>query len=115
MRPADHLDSTYTCINNPENHQKTSRMESLEPSTEERPTEEGRKGREVVLAAWTGGREPGQRGRLPLRPGSLPPVRGAHTAWPPFLPSSMGLSSALGSRDSVLLILWRFSGFFRQV
>ena len=46
---------------------------------------------------------------------SLPPVRGACTASPPFLPSSVGLSSALGSRDSVLLILWRFSGLFRQV
>ena len=54
-------------------------------------------------------------GELPLRPGSLPPVRGARTASPPFLPSSVGLSSALGSGDSVLLILWRFSGLFRQV
>ena len=49
----------------------------------------------------------------PLRPGSLPPVRGARTASPPFLPSSVGLSSAFGSSDSVLLILWRFSGLFR--
>ena len=62
MHPADHLDSTYTWLNNPENHQKTSRMESLEPSTDKRPTEEGRKGGEVVRAPWTGGREPGQRG-----------------------------------------------------
>ena len=53
--------------------------------------------------------------RPPLRPGSLPPVRGARTASPPFLPSSVGLSSVLGSGDSVLLILWRFSGLFRQV
>ena len=52
---------------------------------------------------------------LPLRPGSLPPVCGARTASPPFLPSSVGLSSAFGSGDSVLLILWRFSGLFRQV
>ena len=51
----------------------------------------------------------------PLHPGSLPPVRGARTASPPFLPSSMGLLSALGSGDSVLLILWWFSGLFRQV
>ena len=54
-------------------------------------------------------------GRLPLRPGSLPPVRGARTASPPFLPSSVGLLSALGSGDSILLILWRFSALFRQV
>ena len=54
-------------------------------------------------------------GEPPLRPSSLPPVRGARTASPPFLPSSVGLSSAFGSGDSVLLILWRFSGLFRQV
>ena len=54
-------------------------------------------------------------GEPPLCPGSLPPVRGALTASPPFLPSSVGLSSAFGSGDSVLLILWRFSGLFRQV
>ena len=54
-------------------------------------------------------------GRPPHCPGSLPPVRGAHTTSPPFLPSSVGLSSALRSGDSILLILWRFSGFFRQV
>ena len=53
--------------------------------------------------------------RLPLGPGSLPPVRAARTTSPPFLPSSVGLSSALGSRDSVLLLFWRFSGLFRQV
>ena len=63
-RPADHLDSTYTCLNNPENRQKTSRMESPEPSTDERHTEEGRKGGEAVRAPRTGGREPGRRGVL---------------------------------------------------
>ena len=51
----------------------------------------------------------------PHCPGSLQPVRVACTASPPFLPSSGGLSSVLGSGDSVLLILWRFSGLFRQV
>ena len=45
--PADHLDPTHTCLNNPENHQKTSKTESPEPSADERPTEEGRKG-----ASW---------------------------------------------------------------
>ena len=39
-------------------------MESLEPSTDERPTEEGRKGGEAVHAARTGGREPGQSSSL---------------------------------------------------
>ena len=62
MRPADHLDSTYSCLNNPENHQKTSRTESPELSADETPTEEGRKGGEAVRAPRTGGREPGQRG-----------------------------------------------------
>ena len=60
--PADHLGSTYTCLNNPENRQKTSRTESLEPSANERPTEEGRKGGEAVHATRTGGREKGWRG-----------------------------------------------------
>ena len=45
-RPADQLDATHTCLNNPENRQKTSRTDSPEPSIEERPTEEGRKGGE---------------------------------------------------------------------
>ena len=58
-RPADHLDSTHTCLNNPENHQKTGRKDSPEPSIDKRPTEESKKGAEVVRATWTGGREPG--------------------------------------------------------
>ena len=40
-------------------------MESLEPSTDKRPKEEGRKGREAVCAPQTGRREPGQRGGPP--------------------------------------------------
>ena len=67
MRPADHLDSTYTCLNNPENLQKISRTESLEPSTDKRPTEEGRKDSKAVRAPRTGGREPGQRGGSPAK------------------------------------------------
>ena len=39
--PADHLDSTHTCLNNPENCQKTSRMDSPEPSIDKKPREEG--------------------------------------------------------------------------
>ena len=42
-------------------------MESLEPSADKRPTEEGRKGGESVYAAQTGGREPGQRGSPPAK------------------------------------------------
>ena len=37
-------------------------MECPEPSTDERPTEEGRKGGEAVHATRTGWREPGQWG-----------------------------------------------------
>ena len=51
----------------------------------------------------------------PLHPGFLLPVRGVGTASLPFLPSSVGLSSTLGSGEYVLLVLWRFSGLFRQV
>ena len=41
-------------------------MDSPEPSVDKRPTEEGRKGREVVHATWTGRREPGRwRGSPP--------------------------------------------------
>ena len=47
--PADHLDSPHICLNNPENHQKTSRMDSPEPSIDKRPKEEGRKGREQCV------------------------------------------------------------------
>ena len=66
-RPADHLDSTYTCLNNPENHQKTSRTESLEPSADKRPKEEGWKGGEAVRTPRTGMREPGRRGGPPAK------------------------------------------------
>ena len=55
LRLADHLDSTHIGLDNPENRQKTSRMESLEPSVDKRPTEEGRKGRKVVLHGLAGG------------------------------------------------------------
>ena len=68
----DHLDSTHACLNNPENYQKTSRMDSLEPSTDERTMEEGRKGGEAVRATQTGGREPGWRGSPPAK--QRPPV-----------------------------------------
>ena len=54
-------------------------------------------------------------GRPPLCPGSLPTVRVARTASLPFLPSSVGLSSALGSGESILLVFWWFSGLLRQV
>ena len=67
-RPADHLDSTHICLNNQENRQKTSITDSLEPSIDKGPTEEGRKGKEVVHTTQTGGREPGQwRGSPPCK------------------------------------------------
>ena len=50
-----------------ENCQKISRTESPEPSTDERPMEEGRKGGEAVHAPRTGGREPGRRGGSPAK------------------------------------------------
>ena len=65
--PADYLDSTYTCLNNPENRQRISRTESPEPGADERPTEEGRKGSEAVHAPRTGGKEPGGRGGPPAK------------------------------------------------
>ena len=72
-RPADRLDSTHICLNNPENCQKTSRTDSPEASAEERPTEEGRKGGEVVHATRTGRREPGRwRGSQPTQQGRVP-------------------------------------------
>ena len=49
-------------------------MESLEPSADERPTEEGRKGGEAVCAPRTGGREPGWRG-------GCRPSRGPESGW----------------------------------
>ena len=42
-------------------------MDSLEPSADERPTEEGRKGREAVRATWTGGRKLEWRGSPPAK------------------------------------------------
>ena len=65
MHPADHLDSTHTCLNNPENRQKTSRMDSPEASADERSTKEGTKGREAVRTPGTGGREPDWSGGQP--------------------------------------------------
>ena len=68
----DHLDSTHTCLNNPENCQKTSRADSPEPSIDDRPREEGSKGREVVHTTRTGGREPRRwRGSPPGKAESL--------------------------------------------
>ena len=68
LHPADHLDSTHICLNNPENCQKTGRRDSPEPSVDERPTEEGRKGGEAMRATCTGGREPGRwRGSPPSK------------------------------------------------
>ena len=55
-RPSDHLDSTHIGLNNPENLQKTSRMDSPEPSIDETPTEEvGRAERQCTLHGLVGG------------------------------------------------------------
>ena len=45
-RPADRLDSNHISLNNTENGQKTTRMDSPEPSVDKRAMEEGRKGGE---------------------------------------------------------------------
>ena len=42
-------------------------MDSPEPSVDERPVEEGRKGGEAVHATRPGRREPGQRGSPPAK------------------------------------------------
>ena len=64
--PADHFDYTHTCLNNPENHQKTRRTDSPEPSVDKRPTEEDKKGEEMMHTTRTRGREPEQwRGSPP--------------------------------------------------
>ena len=61
--PADHLDSTHISLNNPENHQKTSRTDSLETRIDKRPTEEGRKGREAVHNTGLAGGNQGVEGQ----------------------------------------------------
>ena len=77
--PADLLDSTHTCLNNPENCQKISKMDFQEPSIDKRPTEKGRKGGDVVRTTWTGGRELGQwRGSLP---GKAEPPKSGLQKW----------------------------------
>ena len=64
--PANRLDSTHNGLNNPENCQKTSRMDSLEPSVDKRPTEEGRKGQEAVHdTPWAAEGQPAQQGKPP--------------------------------------------------
>ena len=68
LHPTDHLDFTYTCLNNPENRLKTSRTESPEPSADERPMEEGRKDGEAVCAPrLAGGSRGGGAARRPSR------------------------------------------------
>ena len=74
-RPADHLDSTHIGLNNPENGQKTSKTDSPEPSVDKRPTEEGRKGGEVMHALH--GLAAGSRGGV----GAAHPARWNHRVW----------------------------------
>ena len=89
--PADHLDSTHTCLNNPENRQKTSRTESPEPSADKRPMEEGRKGREVVRTPRTGRREPGWRGGPPAKQTPLSLACKSRGAGQSVFPQQVGL------------------------
>ena len=69
--PADHEDSTHMGLNNPENHQKTSRTDSPEPSLDKRHAEESRKGeRWCALHGLAGGsqaveEQPARQGRAP--------------------------------------------------
>ena len=71
--PADHLDSTHICINNPENWQKASRTDTPEPSVDKRPMEEGSKEGDAVHGTQTGGRELGQWKGSP--PGKAEPLK----------------------------------------
>ena len=58
--PADRLDSTHICLNNPENCQKTNRMDSLEPRVDKRPQKRvGRVERQCVLHGLAGGSQRG--------------------------------------------------------
>ena len=69
--PADHLDSTHTCLNNLENHQTTRRMDSPEPNIDERHMERiGRAKRLYALhglagRSWAGEGQPTWQGRAP--------------------------------------------------
>ena len=54
-------------------------MDSLEPSIDKRPTEEDRKGGEVVHATQTGGREPGRWRGSP--PGKAEPPKSGLQKW----------------------------------
>ena len=54
--PADHLDSTHICLNNPENHLKTNRKDCPEPSVDKGPWKRvGRVERLCVLHRLAGG------------------------------------------------------------
>ena len=68
--PADHLDSTYICLNNPENRQKTSRTESPEPSQMRGPWK--RVGRVVRWCALQGLAGGSRSGGAACRPGRAP-------------------------------------------
>ena len=73
-RLAGRFDSTHTCLNNPENCQKISKMDFPEPSIDKSPTEKGRKGREAAHATWTSETEPGRWRGSP--PGKAEPESG---------------------------------------
>ena len=65
---ADRLDSTHICLNNPENFQKTSRMDSLEPAhTRSLRKRVGRAERRCMLYGQSGGNQGGGGGDRPRR------------------------------------------------
>ena len=60
--PANRLDCLdHICLNNPEKHQKTSRMDSLEPSIDKRGPQKrvGRAERQCMLPGLEGGSRAG--------------------------------------------------------
>ena len=69
--PANHLDYTHIGLNNPENHQKTSRTDSPEPSVDKSPWKSvGREERRCMMHGLAGGSrvvegQPARQGRAP--------------------------------------------------
>ena len=94
MHNADHLDSTYTCLNNSENRQKPSRMESPEPSADERPKEEGRKGGEAGCS-------------MDWQEGARREGRPAGQAEPPSLACKNGWAGGSVFRQQERLDIWK--------
>ena len=102
-RPADHLDSTYTCLNNPENCQKTSRTDSLE-QTRGPLKRAGRAERQCALHGLAEGRRGGGAARRPSRDpkSGLQKWRG----WMECVLTASGTSHLEGYKLTALLREW---------